>query len=221
MAHWSQTRVSQNQLETNLNQLAHFFQQLKIWLVRLILQCDWSYLMLTVLVPYMAKARVFANINAGADKRELLWARELTRSKYCIDSSFVQKFIILRWNYSTTDNNDISKQKQWNNEIDYINMSEWLGRRRREREFFTQPYPLPISFIWAMSSGRSVLWPAAWELIPTTCTSASTACCATSLGVWKQNANAINILGMWERRKCCFMVLTQHVTISSVESTTN
>ena len=111
---------------------------------------------------------------------------ELTRSKDCVDSSFVQKFIILRWNYSTADNNDISKQEQWNNEIDYINMSEWVGRRRREREFFIQPYPLPISFIWAMSSGRSVLWPAAWELIPTTCTSASTACCATSLGVWKQ-----------------------------------
>lgn len=37
-----------------------------------------------------------------------------------------------------------------------------------------------------MSSGTRVLWPAASVLTPTAWTSASTACCATSRGVWAQ-----------------------------------
>ncbi|KAG5846377.1 hypothetical protein ANANG_G00114280 [Anguilla anguilla] len=40
-----------------------------------------------------------------------------------------------------------------------------------------------------MSSGTRVLCPAARVLIPTQCTSASTACCATSRGVWEKGAN--------------------------------
>ena len=55
-------------------------------------------------------------------------------------------------------------------------------------------YPLPIDFICAINSGRRVLCPAAWELIPTTCTSASTACCATSMGVWGRKNYMISFL---------------------------
>ena len=67
-----------------------------------------------------------------------------------------------------------------------ISVNEQGGESERDPLKYIAPYPLPIFFISAISSGKSVLCPAAWELIPTTCTSASTACCATSLGVWDE-----------------------------------
>src|SRR5438045_3442564 len=42
----------------------------------------------------------------------------------------------------------------------------------------------PMSFSASIISGMSVRWPAASELAPTTSTSASTAICAVSRGVW-------------------------------------
>ena len=73
-----------------------------------------------------------------------------------------------------------------------ISVNAQGGERERDSLKYTAPYPLPIFFISAISSGKSVLCPAAWELIPTTCTSASTACCATSLGVWDEKNEALN-----------------------------
>lgn len=74
-------------------------------------------------------------------------------------------------------------------------------------------YGLPNSLRLLMSSGTSVLWPAASELTPTMCTSESIACCAASFGVYNQMHFVIIQLKMNKSKPLIYTVALRFAVI--------